>query len=95
MVLPFFDYLDILIDGGTKYYIDKMQHLQFRGIKIIYQYSVNGRQITSNNEIELHKQLKLSFLDVRRKRPILKMIYDLKTRKLELVAKSTCSNFTS
>ena len=34
MVLPFFDYLDILIDGGTKFYIDKMQRLQFRGIYI-------------------------------------------------------------
>ena len=53
---------------------------------------MNGRQITSNDEIELHKQLKLSFLDVRRKRHIiLKMMYDLKTRKPELVAKSTCS----
>ena len=35
MVLPFFDYLDILIDGCSKKYVDKLQQLQFRGIKII------------------------------------------------------------
>ena len=29
MVLPFFDYLDILIDSGMKNYIDKLQRLQF------------------------------------------------------------------
>ena len=38
MVLPFFDYLDILIDSGPKKYIDKLQILQFRGMKITYQY---------------------------------------------------------
>ena len=37
MVLPFFDYLDILIDGCAKKFVDKLQTLQFRGIKIIYQ----------------------------------------------------------
>ena len=37
MVLPFFDYLDILIDSGPSKYIEKLQCLQFRGIKIIYQ----------------------------------------------------------
>ena len=31
MVLPFFDYLDILIDSGLKLHIDKLQQLQFRG----------------------------------------------------------------
>ena len=53
MILPFFDYLYILIDGGPKLYIDKLQHLQFRGIKIIYQYKINGEQITSKDKIEL------------------------------------------
>ena len=38
MVLPFSDYLDILIDSGSRKYIDKLQVLQFRGIQIIYQY---------------------------------------------------------
>ena len=74
MKLPFFDYLDILIDGGPKYYIDKLQRLQFRGIKIIYQYMRNGIPITNSDEIELHKQLSLSFLDVRRKKHLLKMM---------------------
>ena len=44
MVLPFFDFLDILIDSGLKLHIDKLRQLQFRGIKIIYQYHVHGRK---------------------------------------------------
>ena len=46
MVSPFFDYLDTLIDGCTKKYVDKLQTLQFRGKKVIYQYSFNGEKIT-------------------------------------------------
>ena len=45
MVLPFFDYMDILIDSGSKKYIEKLQKLQFRGIKIIYQYCFQGHKI--------------------------------------------------
>ena len=57
MVLPFFDYLDILIYSGPKEYIDKLQTLQFRGIKIIYQYHINGRKIKNCDEDFLHKEL--------------------------------------
>ena len=88
MILPFFDYLDLLIDGGPKLYIDKLQRLQFRGIKMIYQYKINGEQITSKDEIELHNQLSLSFLDVRRKKHLVKMMYDLIVRKPESIAES-------
>ena len=62
MVLTFFNHLDILIDGSTKYYIDKLQHLHFRGIQIIYLYNMNGTQITKNDRVKLQKQLKSSFL---------------------------------
>ena len=62
MVLPFFDYMDILIDSGPKKYINKLQILQFRGIKIIYQYFVNERKITSQDEEILHSELGLQFL---------------------------------
>ena len=62
MVLPLFDYLDILIDGGPKKYIDKLQTLQFRGIKIIYQYHIAGREIKNCDEDFLDKELGLSYL---------------------------------
>ena len=65
-----------------------MQRLQFCGIKFIYQYKINGEQITSKDEIELHNQLSLSFLDVRRKKHLLKMMYDMIVRKPELIAES-------
>ena len=50
MVLPCFEYLDMLIDSGQKYYIDKLQQLQFRGIQIVYQYYIVGEKITSKDE---------------------------------------------
>ena len=43
MVLPFFDYLDIILDSCRKYYVDRLQKLQFRGIKIIYRSMWNGK----------------------------------------------------
>ena len=80
MVLPFFDYLDFLIDSGLKCYIDlyKLQCLQFRGIKTIYQYHKGGRKNT-NDEHYLHNELGLEFLDKRCRsiRHILHMMYDL------------------
>ena len=78
MVLPFFDYLDIIIDSGPKKYIDKLQALQFRGIKIIYQYCIDGRRIKNEDENLLHKELRLSFLVHRRRRHVLHMMYKLK-----------------
>ena len=85
MVLPFFDYLDILIDGGTRKYLDKLQALQFRGIKIVYQYCIDGRRITNKDELQLHQNLNLAFLEDRRKKHLLKMMFDFKTRKPEYV----------
>ena len=41
MVLPFFDYIDTLIDSGPKKLVEKLQRLRFRGIKIVYQYCDN------------------------------------------------------
>ena len=57
MVLPFFDYMDILIDAGPKKYIDKLQQLQVRGIKIIYQYHFEGRRIKNTDEALVHSSL--------------------------------------
>ena len=54
MVLPFFDYLDILIDGCAKKFVDKLQTLQFRGIKMTYQYNFEGDEITYKDETRLH-----------------------------------------
>ena len=71
MVLPFFDYLDILVDSGPKKYIDKLQSLQFRGIQIIYQYCIDGRRIKNRDEDYLHKELRLSYLICRRCRHVL------------------------
>ena len=71
MVLPFFDYLDILIDSDQKHYIEKLQCLQYRGIMIIFRYHVDGRRITTGDEIRLHNDLDLKFLDKRRIRHIL------------------------
>ena len=77
VVLPFFDYLDILIDSGPKKYIDRLQVLQFRGIQIIYQYCIDGRRIKNSDENRLHCELKLSLLIVRRIRHLLHMMYNL------------------
>ena len=85
MVLPFFDYLDILIDSGPKKYIDKLQALQFRGIQIIYQYHINGRRIKNTDEDYLHKELRISYLVQRRQRHILHMMYNLRLRRPELL----------
>ena len=86
MVLPFFDYLDILIDSGFKLHIDKLQQLQFRGIKIIYQYHMHGRKITSDDECLLHSELGLEFLERRRVKHLLHMMYDLQYRRPDLIA---------
>ena len=80
MVLPFFDYLDILIDSGPKKYVEKLQILQFRGIKIIYQYYIEGRKIKSSDE-----ELGLQFLNERRKKHLLHMMYNLKIRHPDLL----------
>ena len=85
MVLPFFDYLDILVDSGPKKYIDTLQALQFRGIKIIYLYYIEGRRIKNNDEEYLHRELNLSYLNIRRRRHILHMMYNLLERNLALL----------
>ena len=85
MVLPFFDYLDILIDSGPKKYIDKLQTLQFRGIKIIYQYHYDGRKIKSTDEQHLHTEVGLTYLHKRRQKHLLQAMYSLKNRIPELL----------
>ena len=85
MVLPFFDYLDILVDSGPKYYADKLQNLQFRGIKIIYQYYIDGEKITSKDEERLHQQLGLEFLNVHHIKHLLHTMYNLNTRRPDLL----------
>ena len=85
MVLPFFDYLDILTDSGPKKYIDKLQCLQFRGIKIIYQYCIDGRKIKNRDEACLHGELGLSYLKCRRNKHILHMMFALKSRRPDLL----------
>ena len=86
MVLPFFDYLDLLIDLGLKLHIDKLPQLQFRGIKIIYQYHMHGPKITSDDECLLHSELGLEFLERRRVKHLLHMMYDLQYRRPDLIA---------
>ena len=85
MVLPFFDYMDILIDAGPKKYIDKLQQLQFRGIQIIYQYHFEGRRIKNSDKTLLQSSLSLMELRFRRKKHLLQMMYGLKSRKPNLV----------
>ena len=65
MVLPFFDYLDVLIDSGSKKHTDKLQVLQFRGIQIIYQYLFDGRKIQNSDEELLHKELGIQLVERR------------------------------
>ena len=60
MVLPFFDYLDILVDSGPMKYIDKLQRLQFRGINITYQYHYDGHKIKNCDEQHLHTEAGLT-----------------------------------
>ena len=55
----FFDCMDKLMDAGPKKYIDKLQQLQFRGIKIIYQYHIEGRRIKNTDEALLRSTLGL------------------------------------
>ena len=55
----FFDYMDKLIDAGPKKYINKLLQLQFRGIKIIYQYHIEGGRIKNTDEALLHSTLGL------------------------------------
>ena len=63
MVLLFLDYLDILIDGCAKKFVDRLQTLQFRGIKIIYQYNFEGDKITFKDETRLHLELGLLYVE--------------------------------
>ena len=91
MVLPFFNYMDILIDAGPKKHIDQLQELQFRGIKIIYQYHLEGRRIKNTDDTLLHSSLCLMKLDFRRKKHFLQMMYMLKSRTLRLVEKRDLS----
>ena len=81
MVLPFFDYLDILIASGPKKYIDKLQALQFRGIQIIYRYRINNRRIKNRDGAYLHKELRLSYLVCRCRRHLLHMMFNLKMQR--------------
>ena len=57
--------------------IDILQLLQFRGIKIIFQYGIEGRKIKNSDEEFLHKELNLSYLKTRRKRHLLHMMFTL------------------
>ena len=79
MILPFFGYLDILIDSGPKKYVEKLQLLQFIGIKIIYKYHVDGRKIKSNDEERLHSEIGVQPLKERRKKHVLDTMYNMKT----------------
>ena len=79
-----------MIDSGLKHYniIDKLQQLQFRGIKIIYQYHVHGRRIIWDDECYLHNERGLEFLDRRCVRHLLHMMYDLQYRRPDLIVRS-------
>ena len=90
MILPFFDYLDIILDSCPKFYVEKLQQLQFRGIKIIFQYKWKGKQITYSDEGELHNELELHTLKHRRIRHILITMFDLKSRRVDLLDSYDC-----
>ena len=59
--------------------MEKLQLLQFRGIKIIYKYHLDGRKIKSSDEERLHSEIGLQPLKERRKKHILHMMYNMKT----------------
>ena len=65
--------------------VEKLQSLQFRGIKIIYQYCIDGCRIKNSDEARLHGELGLTYLKERRNRHILHMIFVLKNRRPELL----------
>ena len=85
IILPFFDYLNILIDSGPKKYIDRLQVLQFRGIKIIYQYHIDGIRIKNSDESHLHGELDLAYLKIRRNRHLLHMMFNLVQRRPDML----------
>ena len=90
MILPFFNYSDIILDSCPKLYIEKLQKLQFRGIKIIFQYKWNGKQIIYSDEEELHNEFELHTLKHRRIRHILITMFDLKSRRVDLLDSYDC-----
>ena len=76
----------MLVQGNMQ---KKLQQLQFRGrpIKILYQYNIDGeRIITIITKMNiLHCNLNLSYLEIRCRRHLLKIMYDLIYRKPNLL----------
>ena len=64
--------------------------MQFRGIKIIYQYSWNGKPLTSADEDVLHDELGIVLLKYRRIRHLLIVMFDLKSRHYDLLDSYDC-----
>lgn len=71
IILPLFDYADIVYDSASKKHVDRLQKLQNRAGRIIL--SVNPYDHISNNEI--HGRLGWSLLQSRRKSHLLTMVY--------------------
>ena len=71
IILPLFDYADILIDSCDKKYIKKLQTLQNRAGRIIMK--VNPYEHISNAQI--HSLLKWSSLESRRKKNLNVFVY--------------------
>ena len=64
---------------------DRLQQLQFRGIKIIYQYRFEGRKIKNEDENFLHQELGLLHLAERCRKHMLHMMYDVRNSHPELL----------
>ena len=70
---------------SVKKYVEELQSQQFRGIKIIYQYDIDGKKITNKDETMLHDQLGLSYLENQRKQHLLKLMYTVMSRRPDLL----------
>ena len=66
-------------------YVDKLQTLQSRRIKIIKQYFIDGRKIKSSDEKLLHSETYFQFLKERRKKHLLYMMFNMKTKNPEIL----------
>ena len=82
MVLPFFDYADILIDKANGQGLDKLQRLQNRGLKLRLGY------IKKNSTKQVHKEAQVPYLEDRRKANLLNFMFTRREKRPELLKNS-------
>ena len=82
MVLPFFDYADVLLDKANGQELEKLQRLQNRGLKLCLGY--NKR----TNTKQIHKEAQVPLLEDRRRAHLLNFMYIRRDRRPELLNNS-------